>query len=597
MSERIPQSTTIRVPFKAYSSTDGGTEATGITITITISKNGAAFGNPSAGATNATEISNGWYYVDLSTTDTGTLGPLIIRGTGTGIDDVGLARDVVKATTGGFTALPDVAAGASGGVPLSVDSSGRVDVLKINGTSQTARDLGASVLLSSGTGTGQISLSSGAVALQADQAVNVTKVGGTSQTAKDLGASVTQTGDAYARLGAPAGASVSADVAAVKSDTGSIKIQTDKLTFTVANQIDANVLDWKSATAPAMTGDAYARIGAAGAGLTALGDTRIAHLDADVSSRMATFTLPTNFSSLGIGASGHITNVDTLTTYTGNTPQTGDAYARIGAPAGASVSADVAAVKSDSAAIKIQSDKLTFTVTNQIDSNVLDWKSATAPAMTGDAYARIGAAGAGLTAVGDTRLAYLDADVSSRLATSGYTAPDNGDIAAIKFKTDSLPSSPADESLIIAATNALATSIAALPTAAGIRSAVGLATANLDTQLSTITSDVSGLAPPDNASIAAIKAKTDNLPAQPVAVADVPTANQNADALLDRVNGVETGWSLRATLRIIFSVLAGRSSGLEGLSVAFRDVNNTVTRVSATVDANGDRTQLTLDAS
>jgi hypothetical protein len=36
--------------------------------------------------------------------------------------------------------------------------------------------------------------------------------------------------------------------------------------------------------------------------------------------------------------------VATLTTYTGNTPQTGDAFARLGAPAGASVSADVAAV-------------------------------------------------------------------------------------------------------------------------------------------------------------------------------------------------------------------------------------------------------------
>jgi hypothetical protein len=35
----------------------------------------------------------------------------------------------------------------------------------------------------------------------------------------------------------------------------------------------------------------------------------------------------------------------TITTYTGNTPQTGDAYARIGAPSSASVSADVAAVK------------------------------------------------------------------------------------------------------------------------------------------------------------------------------------------------------------------------------------------------------------
>lgn len=42
---------------------------------------------------------------------------------------------------------------------------------------------------------------------------------------------------------------------------------------------------------------------------------------------------------------------------------------------------------------------------------------------TGDSYARIGAGGAGLTAIGDTRLAHLDADVSSRLATSGYTAP------------------------------------------------------------------------------------------------------------------------------------------------------------------------------
>ena len=36
--------------------------------------------------------------------------------------------------------------------------------------------------------------------------------------------------------------------------------------------------------------------------------------------------------------------VDTVTTYTGNTPQTGDSYARLGAPAGASVSADIADV-------------------------------------------------------------------------------------------------------------------------------------------------------------------------------------------------------------------------------------------------------------
>lgn len=40
-----------------------------------------------------------------------------------------------------------------------------------------------------------------------------------------------------------------------------------------------------------------------------------------------------------------LTTADTIATYTGNTPQTGDAYSRLGAPAGASVSADIAAVE------------------------------------------------------------------------------------------------------------------------------------------------------------------------------------------------------------------------------------------------------------
>ncbi len=53
-----------------------------------------------------------------------------------------------------------------------------------------------------------------------------------------------------------------------------------------------------------------------------------------------------------------VTTVGTLTTYTGNTPQTGDTYARLGAPAGASVSADVALVKVDTAASKVKTDFL-----------------------------------------------------------------------------------------------------------------------------------------------------------------------------------------------------------------------------------------------
>lgn len=115
-------------------------------------------------------------------------------------------------------------------------------------------------------------------------------------------------------------------------------------------------------------------------------------------------------------------------------PQTGDNFARLGAPAGASVSADVAAVKVDTAAVKVQTDKLTFTVANQVDSNVIDWKSATAPAMTGDAFARLGApAGASVSA----DIAAVEANA---VAIAGYV---DTEVAAIKAKTDNLPASPA----------------------------------------------------------------------------------------------------------------------------------------------------------
>jgi hypothetical protein len=59
----------------------------------------------------------------------------------------------------------------TGAVPATVQVYTRwnANTIAVSGTTQTARDLGASVLLSSGTGTGQISLTSGAVLLQATQ--------------------------------------------------------------------------------------------------------------------------------------------------------------------------------------------------------------------------------------------------------------------------------------------------------------------------------------------------------------------------------------------------------------------------------------------
>lgn len=93
--------------------------------------------------------------------------------------------------------------------------------------------------------------------------------------------------------------------------------------------------------------------------------------------------------------------------------------------------------------------------------------------------------------------------------------------------------------------------------------------------------------------VAAIKAKTDNLPASPAAVGDIPTANENADALLDRIDGIEAGWTLRQVMRIIAAVFGGKATVLSDTSQTFRDLNDSKDRVVAT----GSRSSVTLDAS
>ncbi len=67
------------------------------------------------------------------------------------------------------------------------------------------------------------------------------------------------------------------------------------------------------------------------------------------------------------------------------------------------------------------------------------------------------------------------------------------------------------------------------------------------------------------------------------------------DAVLDE--GVEGALTLRQALRLFLSVLVGKSSGGGSTAPAFRDQADSKNRVSATVDANGNRTAVTLDAS
>lgn len=159
---------------------------------------------------------------------------------------------------------------------------------------------------------------------------------------------------------------------------------------------------------------------------------------------------------------------------------------------------------------------------------------------------------------------------------SDSTAFAGASIAAIKAKTDNLPADPADASVVSGRFDTIDTNLA---TVAGyIDTEVAATLAAVDTE------------------VAAIKAKTDNLPAAPAATGDIPTANANADALLDRANAIETGWTIRQAIRIILSVIGGKVSGAATTTNTFRNVTDGKDRVTSTVDADGNRTAVTYDA-
>src|SRR6266705_1532093 len=124
MAERIPQSTAFRVALKAMLAATPTTPATGLSLAVVLSTNCSPFANPAAGATTATEIELGWYYVDLSATDTGTLGPLIVRATQVTIVPAEALYTVVNAHNGGYDGVPDAAADASGGLSTTTAQAG-----------------------------------------------------------------------------------------------------------------------------------------------------------------------------------------------------------------------------------------------------------------------------------------------------------------------------------------------------------------------------------------------------------------------------------------------------------------------------------------
>ncbi len=90
------QSSLLPILFLMVDSTDHITGKTGETVTVTISKNGAAFGAP-AGVGTLAELTVGWYQFTPTAADTGTVGTLIVHATAANSDDHDTVFEILAA--------------------------------------------------------------------------------------------------------------------------------------------------------------------------------------------------------------------------------------------------------------------------------------------------------------------------------------------------------------------------------------------------------------------------------------------------------------------------------------------------------------------
>jgi hypothetical protein len=154
-------------------------------------------------------------------------------------------------------------------------------------------------------------------------------------------------------------------------------------------------------------------------------------------------------------------------------------------------------------------------------TDVTDWKTAAAPAMTGDAYARLGAAGAGLSAIPWN--GSWDTEVQSECADAltAYDPPTRAEATSDK--------------------EAIQTDIAAVPTVTEIQAEMEENGASI---LDTLRDDLADGGRLDLL-VDAIKAKTDNLPTDPADESSlesaITTAHSTTDALIGGLNNLAAG--------------------------------------------------------
>jgi hypothetical protein len=276
--------------------------------------------------------------------------------------------------------------------------------------------------------------------------VDMTYIGGVLATATDIAATVWNaltsgmstsgsigkrlvdyiTGDTYGRLGAPAGASVSVDIAAVKADTGNLVTRITSTLFTGITSL----AQWLGLMAGKQVGDATAR---------------------------------TELRATGAGSGGYDETTDAQEAIRDNmgTAQTGDSYAIV-----SSVTHGNAALKALLDAIKAKTDSLTFTVAGVVDANSL--RIGGTVQTPGDLAALIA-----------TLTAYVDTEVAAIKAKTDNLPTDPADASDIAASFASIAASIATLATYV---DTEVAAILAYATRTVIRGTVGVATTPSETQ-------------------------------------------------------------------------------------------------------------------
>lgn len=231
------------------------------------------------------------------------------------------------------------------------------------------------------------------------------------------------------------------------------------------------------------------------------------------------------------------------------TAQTGDSFARLGAPAGASVSADVAGVQSD---------------TNDIQTRI------PAALVSGRIDASVGAMASGVLTA--TAIA-ADAITAAKIA--------DGAIDAATFAAGAINAAAIASDAITDA------KVASDVTIASVTGAVGSVTG----AVGSVTGNVGG-------SVASVAAG--GITASSIAADAIGASELAADAVTEIAAGVlaavvEGSITVAQSLRLSNAGIGGKASGLATATAVYRDAGDSKDRITATVDASGNRTAVTLD--